>query len=153
MKKLVSLGIGIGVSFLIFGCADPEPQLPMFKPKALEAQGKGITVAKSTPYNCKALGEVEGKDDTQGTQGATRETLREGAINDLKNEAGNVVGENKRIMLKIDKEEVLCNALVQENRQLLRKVVKCNDGLPSNAIQGSLASHRIHADIFDCGEK
>lgn len=153
MKNLISLGIGIGISFLVFGCAEPEPQLPMFKPKSLEAQGKGITVAKSTPYNCRILGEVEGKDNTRGTQGATRETLREGAINDLKNEAGNAAGEGKRIMLKIDKEEVLCNALVQEGKQQVRKVVKCNDGLPSNAIQGKLDSHRIHADVFDCGGK
>ena len=150
MKNLISLGISIGISFLVFGCANPEPQLPMFKPKALEAQGKGITVAKSTPYNCIILGEVEGKDNTRGTQGATRETLREGAINDLKNEAGNVAGEGKRIMLKINKEEVLCSVLMQNGR---KAVVKCNDGLPTGAVQGELDSHRIHADVFDCGGK
>ena len=59
------------------------------------------------------LGEVEGKDNVGNTRGVTRELLREGALNDLKNEAGNVVTGGKRIMLSITKEQVTCVAKLQ----------------------------------------
>jgi len=77
------LGILVVVGLIFIAC-NSEPPLPQYKPKPLEAQGKGITVAKNTPYNCKVLGEVEDKDNTGNTHGATKETLREGTINDLK---------------------------------------------------------------------
>lgn len=142
-----------GASLLFVGCGDPVPQLPAYKPKALEQQGKGITVAKSTPYNCKILGEVEGKDNTQGTSGATRELLREGALNDLKNEAGETAGAGKRLMLNITKEVVQCLAVIDGKKGATRATIDCTEGLPANAQSGTLLSHRIHAQVFECGEK
>lgn len=149
MKKIIFFSMGIGISLLFFGCGDPAPSLPEYQPKALESQGRGITVAKSTPYNCKILGEVEGKDTTRGTRGAIRETLREGAINDLRNEAGATAKDGKRIMLKITKEEVQCKATFKDGS----RTVDCTNGVPQGATSASLLSHRIHADVFECGDK
>ena len=149
MKRLIYLGLALGVSLFIFGCGEPVPELPAYKPKALESQGKGITIAKSTPYNCKILGEVEGKDSTEGTQGAIRETLREGASNDLRNTAGETVAAGKRIMLKITKEEIKCRAKFKDGV----RIVDCTNGAPQDAISSKLLSHRMHADVFDCGVK
>lgn len=149
----ISFGIlPIGMTLLLSGCFGPEPQpLPQYTPKALEAQGKGITIAKSTPYNCVILGEVEGKDNVGNTRGVTRELLREGALNDLKNEAGNVVTGGKRIMLSITKEQVTCVAKLQGETNA--RSVDCTDGAPHGTISAALQSHRIHAQVFECGNK
>lgn len=152
--KVSSLLFGIlssGIALLLSGCLEPTPQpLPQYTPKALETQGKGITIAKSTPYNCVILGEVEGKDSVGNTRGATRELLRESALNDLKNEAGNVVADGKRIMLAITKEKVTCYATLigQANN-----TIDCTDGVPREALSASLESHRIHAQVFECGAR
>ncbi|WP_110581438.1 DUF4156 domain-containing protein [Helicobacter cinaedi] len=149
----LKVGMAFGLGLLVVGCGDPVPELPHYKPKSLEQQGKGITIAKSTPYNCKILGEVEGKDNTNGTKGATRELLREGALNDLRNEAGDAAGVGKRIMLNITNEEVLCSVVLEGKKGKTQQTIKCTDGLPIDAINGKLLSHRIHAQVFDCGEK
>lgn len=150
-KKLAQLLIASGSLFLVFGCAEPKPS---YIPKALESQARGITTATSTPYNCKVLGEVEGRDDASGTQGATKERLREGAINDLRNEASSAVGgENKRIMLKINKEEIQCSAAMRGKATLQN--IKCTHDyeVPKGAIIIAPISYRIHADVYDCGQK
>lgn len=153
LSKVLKFGsaCAFGMVFLtgcgLFGGGEP-PKQP-YEPKKLEAQARGITVAKSTPYNCKILGEVEGKDNVGDRSGATRELLREGAINDLRNEASYVAGEGKRAMIAITKEEVKCIATVGKARQN----VDCTKGLPNGATNGVLVSQRIHAQVFDCGEK
>ncbi len=153
--KVSALSFGalsIGAALLLSGCFGPEPQpLPQYTPKALEAQGKGITIAKSTPYNCVILGEVEGKDNVGNTRGVTGELLRESALNDLKNEAGNVASNGKRIMLAITKEKVMCQAKFQKDAKT--QMVDCTDGTPQGAISARLESHRIHAQVFECGNK
>lgn len=147
MRKFIYLGM-IGVPFLFFGCIDPATPLPQFTPTALESQGKGITIANSTPYNCKILGEVEGKDDASGTQGVISEKLREGAINDLKNEAG-ATAPNKRIMLRITNEKVQCRGLVRNQT----RDFDCTNGIPKGVTNVIPISHRIHAEVFECGDK
>lgn len=152
LSKILKFGaVGAFVAIYTTGCGlfdSPEPK-PPYQPKQLEAQARGITVAKSTPYNCKILGEVEGKDNVIGKSGATRELLREGAMNDLRNEASYVAGQGTRAMLSITKEEVLCTATVGGEMQ----TINCTNGLPKGAKNGSLVSHRIHAQVFDCGDK
>ena len=114
---------------------------PPYQPKPIEAQARAVTVAKNIPYNCKILWEVEGKDSSRGTRGATKTMLREGAINDLRNEAYYVGGQGKRVMVNITKE--LCKVWNGNNWQS----VDCN------ALQGNALSYRIHAQVFDCGDR
>ncbi len=144
MKNVIFLGITCGALLFFAACADPKPPYTL---KALESQGRGITIAHSTPYNCKILGEVEGKDSIAGRQPTTFEKLRESAMNDLKNNAGTAVGNNKRIMLRINKEAKICQGFV--------KSAMIEDEC-SNFPQKSYTfpeAYRIHADIFECGEK
>ncbi|RAX55120.1 hypothetical protein CCY99_00010 [Helicobacter sp. 16-1353] len=90
----------VGVFFI--GCG------PIFQPKPIEAQGRKITIVKYTPPNCVLLGEIDGKDSAKGTRGATYEELLDGAMNDLKNNAGYVVKDEKRAMVYITKESYTC---------------------------------------------
>ena len=76
----LKMGMAFGFGLLIVGCGDPVPELPHYKPKSIEPQGKGITIAKSTPYNCKILGEVEGKDNTNGTRRSNTRVAKGGCI-------------------------------------------------------------------------
>lgn len=151
-KKLAQLLIASGSPFLFFGCIEPEPQDPLYTPKALESQGRGITFADSTPYNCRILGKVEGRDYVSGRRGATREKLRESAENELKNEAGRVVGENKRIMLRITKKDVRCIVLLRNGN---KQEIKCNEPIlfGGDIVNGAILSYSVEAEIFDCGEK
>lgn len=153
IKRLAQLLIVSGSPFLFFGCIEPEPQDPLYIPKALESQGRGITEAKSAPYNCRVLGEVEGKDNASGTRGATKERLREGAINDLKNEAGTTTNPNNRIMIKITKEIAQCTTTLNGKNL----IVPCTYDYELNKLPPQQLvyaySYRIHADVYDCGEK
>lgn len=123
-----------------------ESQMPTFSIIEVEDKNRAITVAKTAPYNCVALGEIEGKDSAAGTRGATTEVLRTSALNDLKNEAGFVVDATKRkVMLQVLREVSLC--LVDEG------LVDCNK---QQRVEGRLPqafSYRIQAQVFDCGSK
>lgn len=66
--------LGILIASVIAGCGIsskntqldlPPPTSPQFKPKQVEERARGITIAKSVLYNCKILGETEGKDNAQ----------------------------------------------------------------------------------------
>jgi len=52
-------------------------------------------------------------------------------------------------MIRITKEDVKCSAIVGGQR----KTIDCTDGLPDGAINAYLISHRMHAQVFDCGDK
>ncbi|TLD80113.1 DUF4156 domain-containing protein [Helicobacter sp. MIT 05-5293] len=153
-KRLAQLSIILGSPLLFFGCLEePEPQAPLYTPKALESQGRGITIAHSTPYNCKILGEVEGRDYVSGRRNPTRDKLQESARNELKNEAGEVAGENRRIMLRITKEETKCMVLFKNG---IKQEITCKEPViigKDNIVGGALLSHSVKADVFDCGEK
>ena len=146
LKTLASAMLMCGILWSIFftGCADV-----MFEPKPLEMQARGITLAKGTPYNCKILGEVEGKDSPEQRVGATREKLRESAMNELRNEAYYAMGENKRAILHITKEIVLCTKWVGGSLSGSLKTVDCTNETSTYNIM----SYRIHAQVFDCGER
>lgn len=139
-KNTAMLICGILWSIFFAGCADV-----MFEPKPLEMQARGITLSKGIPYNCKILGEVEGKDSPEGRDNATREKLRESAMNELRNEAYYAMGENKRAILHITKEIALC-------RRWVGKSLKNVDCTNETSNYG-LYIYRIHAQVFDCGEK
>ena len=84
------------------------PQLPAYEPKKLNEEARGIAVAYSIPYTCKLLGEVEGKDNSDGKVPPSFEDIREGATNDLRNHAAELVNEDSRILLKLTKEAMTC---------------------------------------------
>lgn len=128
--------------------AEQTPK-PPFEPKQLEARARGISVAKDSPYNCKVLGEAEGKDNAFDKSGTTKELLRESALNDLRNEASYIAGEGKRVMIFITREEVLCEGTVNGTR----RSVNCAFSLPKSVKDVVLTSYKIQAQVFDCGDK
>lgn len=126
-----------------------QPPKPPFEPKQLEARAKGISIVKDSPYNCKVLGEAEGKDNALDKSGVTKELLRTSALNDLRNEASYIAGEGKRVMIFITKEEVLCEGTINGTR----RSVNCAFSLPKSVKNAVLTSYTIQAQVFDCGEK
>lgn len=122
------------LTILLAGCGGVA-----FLPKPLAQDARGIALVDGTPYNCKTLGEIEGSDEVAGRVGATYNTLRKGAYNDLRNEAVAVAGNGKRITLRILNEVAICGY-----GDSLYYCDKAN--LP-------IHSFRIKAQIFECGEK
>lgn len=97
--RFVVIG-SFAVAFMV-GCGKeptitPEVTKSPYIPKQLKEQARGITVAKDAPYSCKILGEVEGKDIVGDRRDATKELLREGAMNDLRNEATYITGKARK---------------------------------------------------------
>ncbi|RDU65702.1 hypothetical protein CQA53_05955 [Helicobacter didelphidarum] len=126
-----------------------DPQLPVYEPKTLNEAARGIAVAYSVPYNCKVLGEVEGKDEAGGKAGPTFEKIREGATNDLRNQAADLVRGGQRLMLSVTKEAMICQMRTKKD-QYQEEDCTLWDKLPTN---GQILSYRIHANVFECGEK
>lgn len=141
-KTLLNFGSLVITSLVLSGCVTQQE----FFPKKLNGNARGIATVKSTPYGCKALGEVEGKDSSAIQSemvvvvGNTLSAVREGAMNDLRNNAVEVVGNSsKRTVLKIVYERAFCttNAVCQNQR---------------NTSQ-SIHSYLVKAEIFECGDK
>ena len=126
-----------------------DPQLPVYEPKNLNETARGIAVAYSIPYNCKVLGEVEGKDEAGGKAGPTFEQIREGATNDLRNQAADLVRGGQRLMLSITKEAMICQMRTKKDKYHEEDCTLW-DKIPDN---GQILSYRIHANVFECGEK
>ena len=133
--KVLNLALLCAVAGILSGCVAPQ-----FEPKPLLANSKGIAMGNSTPYSCKVLGEAEGSDEANGRINPAIERLRQGAINDLKNEAVEIVGLHKRVVLYIIKEEALCYWLFEG-------IKACPAG------SSSALGYRVRAQIFDCGDK
>ncbi|RDU61214.1 hypothetical protein [Helicobacter sp. MIT 14-3879] len=126
-----------------------DPQLPAYEPKTLNESARGIAVAYSIPYNCKVLGEVEGKDEAGGKAGPTFEQIREGATNDLRNQAADLVRGGQRLMLSISKEAMICQVRTKKDKYQEEDCTLWNKLKPNSQI----LSYRIHANVFECGEK
>lgn len=155
-----------GLMFMLSGCfgstppPPPPPPKPEFKPSELDEKAKGITIASSKPYNCKIVGESEGYEEAGDTRGATKQKMRQGAINQLKNESAHAIKEGQKVMIAIIKEEVKCKVKqtieVGEGRkkqvQVKYNEVDCTnwDVIPENA---TLLNYRIYGDLYDCGAK
>ena len=61
MKKLIpSIILTTIASTVLSGCVQFVP----YEGKSLNPEARGITTVRSTPYGCKVLGEVEGKETT-----------------------------------------------------------------------------------------
>ena len=125
------------------------PQLPAYEPKRLNEEARGIAVAYSIPYTCKLLGEVEGKDNSDGKVPPSFEDIREGALNDLRNRAAELVDEDSRILVKLTKEAMICEMRVSDG-QYDEKDCTAWDKIPKN---GKILSYRIHANVFECGTR
>ncbi|RDU61216.1 hypothetical protein [Helicobacter sp. MIT 14-3879] len=125
------------------------PQLPAYEPKKLNEEARGIAVAYSVPYTCKLLGEVEGKDNSDGKVPPSFEDIREGATNDLRNKASELVNEDSRILVKLTKEAMICEMRVKDG-QYEEKDCTAWQKIPQN---GKILSYRVHANVFECGTK
>ena len=125
------------------------PQLPSYEPKKLNEEARGIAVAYSIPYTCKLLGEVEGRDDSDGKVPPSFEDIREGATNDLRNHASELVNEDSRILLKLTKEAMICEMRVNDGKYEEKDCTTWGK-IPQN---GKILSYRIHANVFECGTR
>lgn len=146
-KKPLNLSTLLGLSVLLAGCATKD-----FVPKQLNENAKGISTVRTTPYGCKVLGEIEGKDDIPPSDGVppiaggarlvgnSLSVMRDGAMNDLRNNAVDVVGNSKkRTVLKIVSEVAFCSA-----------GVACKDQTIDSQY---VNSYLVKAEIFECGDK
>ena len=147
----VKLVVVAGVASLFTGCFGPT--LPDYKPKELEKDARAVTVAKSTPYNCKLLGETEGRDDSENKSAPTPQKIREGAMNDLRNNAL-AVGGNKRSVVAITREEVICEKTSSSFFGLFTSK-STYDCTKQASIPGDtkVLHHTIYGQVFDCGDK
>lgn len=138
MKKLLLSSVMVtGVVTMLTGCVVTQP----FKPKELNENAKGITTVRSTPYGCKVLGEVEGMDeDLPHSNAPTLEEARKGALNDLRNNAAEVVGKTKRVTLRIMEEKAVC----------FTPSGNCDPDITDATM---VKSFRVAAQVFECGEK
>ena len=134
MKKLiVSLTFVVMTSSVLSGC--------VFVPyvgKQLNPEARGIATVRTTPYGCHVLGEAEGKDSVdEFTRGYNKEKLRDSALNDLRNQAAEIVGRtNKRITLRILEEGITCGS-------------ECSKDHPHLTMTG----YKVVGQIFECGDK
>lgn len=139
--KNTLLSILIGTSLFLSGCATE-----VFTPKSLNNNARGISTVTSTPYGCKVLGEIEGKDSRPIQRrmtmivGDTLSAMREGAMNDLRNNAVEVIGNSqKRTVLKIVAQQAIChNAQSCANQELEHQPIE---------------SYIVKAEVFECGDK
>ncbi|HGO5823110.1 TPA: hypothetical protein ACK3JW_000771 [Mannheimia haemolytica] len=140
--KLFNLSALFITSMVLAGCATQQ-----YFPKTLDDKAKGISTVRTTPYGCKVLGEIEGKDNIPptppmvlGNTLSSLSSLREGAMNDLRNNAIDVVGNSKkRTVLKIVSEVAFCSAGVD---------------CPNQAMESQhIHSYLVKAEIFECGDK
>lgn len=139
--KLFNLSALFITSMMLAGCATQQ-----YFPKTLDEKAKGIATVRTTPYGCKVLGEIEGKDNSPAQPamtliiGNTLSALRDGAMNDLRNNAVEVVGNSsKRTVLKIVSEVAYCAAGVDCPNQTMESQ--------------SIHSYLVKAEIFECGDK
>jgi len=95
MKSAKILSLGFFVAVFFNGCTPSQ-----YSPKSLLPYAKGITTVESAPYGCKYLGNIEGYEEVEpsrfGVVGATYGSVRRGALNDLKNNAVDVVKKTKK---------------------------------------------------------
>lgn len=147
--KYASFSSLAGIMIVISGCAKG----PAYTPSTLDSQARGITIATSKPYNCKIEGELEATESARGKSSVTKESIREGAINNLKNEAVHAVKEGSKMMIKIDRETMKCKkkpsffGLVGKNKPEFA----CQE--PINPKKIDIVEYKIYADIYSRGEK
>ena len=144
MRYAQRFTIALGFGLVMVGCG---PTLP-YAPKELEKGARTVTVAKTTPYNCKLLGEAEGKDNAEGKISPSYEQIREGALNDLRNTAADVA-HGKRAMVSPTKEKMVCSKIGFFGGRSGR--FDCS--LETMGKKTAIENLRIHAQVFDCGEK
>ncbi|MGX2975189.1 hypothetical protein ACWIUH_09290 [Ursidibacter arcticus] len=136
-RHILNLSVIFGVATLLSGCVMQQP----FHPKVLNENAKGIATVKSTPYGCKVLGEAEGKDgDRPDMQPPRLSQAREGALNEVRNNAVEIVGSSaKRITLRVIEEKATCFT---------------GDGSCPNLNDNQyIKDYYITAQIFECGDK
>lgn len=135
MKKLF---LSLAVISLLAGCITlPPPYIPT----QLNENAKGVATTRGTPFNCKMLGEVEGKESWghNGQRLGSPEQVIEGAMNDVRNKAADVVGSaKKRFVLYVIKDDADCGSHV------------CSKDVADSPV---LVKYSVTAQVFECGDK
>lgn len=142
-KTILNLSVLVGLSVLLTGCATQR-----FVPKQLNDNARGIATTRTTPYGCVVLGDVEGRDSIPARRGIglvvgnTQSAVREGAMNDLRNNAVDVVGNTKnRTVLSITYEKAYCIAGTECPKEQLK-----NENM-------QIDSYLVKGAVFECGSK
>lgn len=125
------------------------PRFPQYEPKMLNEGAKGIAIANSVPYTCILLGEVEGRDSSDGRAAPSFEEIREGTLNDLRNHATELVYNDSRILVSLTKEAMTCEMMLDDGKFEERDCTSWSV-IPNN---GRILSYRIHANVFECPGK
>ena len=144
MKKLTkNLIFAAFATSMLSGCVI---NTEMYQGKELNPEAKGIAMVRATPYGCQVLGEAEGKDSITSRRdfyGVSKEKLRDSALNDLRNQAREIVASSKkRITLRIIDEQATCNG----GECPLEKGDIERDSF-------IITGYKVTAQIFECGEK
>ncbi|MDY5950099.1 MAG: hypothetical protein SPJ16_02740 [Helicobacter sp.] len=160
VKVGIQIGCSIGVCMSLSGCFEkPKPNIPEFQPKALSENARGITMASSKAYHCKIVGEMEGHDEVRGkVSNVTRERIRQGAINDLKNELTYAIKDGQKVMIHISREQMKCRAYPVDKKGKVipkshLKEMDCTDWEDVPEDRGQIISYKVYADLYDCGDK
>lgn len=142
MEKPKILIFGFGIMAMLGGCTVKE-----FTPKALNSGADRIAVVSQLLSNCKYISDVYGYDERPDVVGEvtymTKERMRQGALNDMKNKAIGVALELKRPTILIKREKPVCSRL------FVAKECDPNKDL-SNYI---VVKYSIEGEIYDCSDK
>ena len=124
------------------------PRFPQYEPKMLNEGAKGIAIANSIPYTCILLGEVEGRDSSDGRAAPSFEEIREGALNDLRNATMDLVDSQRdKVVITPTKEAMTCETMIGENQYEESNCTSWTK-IPNN---GKILYYRIHANVYACG--
>lgn len=149
MRPIFKFSLLLVASSILTGCVAIEGQ--PFVPKSLDKKAKGIATIKTSPYGCKLLGEVEGYEAparnrmnngviTEITD-ITSDAVREGALNDARNKAAEIVGNSKkRTVLYLSKETPTCLGGCSKNPEIFDIQWRNND----------IRGYRVSAQVFEC---
>jgi len=142
--KLFRFALGlVGVTLLFVGCggggntgiADGEEGESGY----MDLDPTQVTVAKSIPYNCKLLGEV------QGSFGSlSPDAIREEALTDARTKAAQVVGSENRTTIVITREVATCKGKGGKD-------YTCSPASAKVVPPGAVLTHTFEAQVFDCG--
>lgn len=106
MNKFFYSVVSLFMVLFLVGC---ETTPVWHQSPELMDEARGIVESESAPYNCKSLGDITGEDVRDATERVAAGALRQGAHNDLRNQAVHVVRDpSKRIVLNIRRKHYTC---------------------------------------------
>lgn len=128
---LLKLTSFMGALLVLASCS----QLPEFTAKPLNNNAKQISVVREIPYGCRVVGNVSGLDSEHKGQRFPRlDMVREGALNDLRNNSADLLGKRQNMHVRIINEYATC-------------FIKDCENLKDDDI---VKSYHVEAQILEC---